>query len=95
MAMEFGHVTCHLEYMNSVLNAMYEAWDDLLFKLDSQLASYSQVRDHKNSREYAYSVFAEIFVVLISDVTFITKLKKLNNCRCRGEHAKLARLFRN
>ena len=42
------------------------------------------------------TVFAEIFVVvLISDVTFITKFKKLNNWRCRGQHAKLARLFRN
>ena len=26
------------------------------------------------------TVFAEIFVVLISDVTFIMKFKKLNNC---------------
>ena len=43
-----------------------------------------------------YTVFAEIFgVVLISDVTFIMKFKKLNNWRCRGQHAKLARLFRN
>ena len=41
------------------------------------------------------TVFAEIFVVLISDVTFITKFKKLNNWRCRGQHAKLARLFQN
>ena len=42
------------------------------------------------------TVFAEIFVlVLISDVTFITKFKKLNNCRCRAQHAGLPRLFRN
>ena len=41
------------------------------------------------------TVFAEIFVVvLISDVTYIT-FKKLNNWRCRGQHAKLARFFRN
>ena len=40
--------------------------------------------------------FAEIFViVLISDVTFITKFKKLNNWRCTVQHAKLARLFQN
>ena len=40
--------------------------------------------------------FAEIFVVvLISDVTFITKFIKLNNCRCTVQHAKLARLFQN
>ena len=43
-----------------------------------------------------HTVFAEIFVVvLILNVTFITKFKKLNNWRCRGQHAKLARLFRN
>ena len=42
------------------------------------------------------TVFAEIFViVLISDVTFITKFKKLNNCRCTAQHAGLPRLFRN
>ena len=42
------------------------------------------------------TVFAEIFVVvLISDVTFITKFKKLNNWRCTVQHAELARLFRN
>ena len=41
---------------------------------------------------FPFTVFAEIFVaVLISDVTFITKFKKLNNWRCRGQHAKLAR----
>ena len=41
-----------------------------------------------------YTVFAEIFVVvLISDVTFITKFKKLNNCICTAQHAGLARLF--
>lgn len=34
----------HLEYMGSTLKAMYEAWDDLLFNLDSQLSGYSQVR---------------------------------------------------
>lgn len=44
VAMKFGHVTCHMEYMGSVLKAMYEAWDDLLFNLDNQLASYSKVR---------------------------------------------------
>lgn len=43
MAIEFGHVSCHLDYMNSALKAMYEAWDDLLFNMDSQLAGYSQV----------------------------------------------------
>ena len=44
----------------------------------------------------ANTVFAEIFViVLISDVTFITKFKKLNNWRCRVQHAELARLFQN
>ena len=44
---------------------------------------------------YTYiSIFAEIFVVvLISDVTFITKFKKLNNWRCRAKHAGLAMLF--
>ena len=32
-------------------------------------------------QEVIATVFAEIFVVvLISDVTFITKFKKLNNC---------------
>ena len=36
------------------------------------------------------TVFAEIFVVLISDVTFITKFKKLNNWRCTAQHAGLA-----
>ena len=42
------------------------------------------------------TIFAEIFViVLILDVTFITKFKKFNNWRCRGQHAKLARLIRN
>ena len=43
------------------------------------------------------TVFTEIFiVVLISDVTFITKFKKLNNWRCTAQHAaELARLFRN
>ena len=41
-----------------------------------------------------YTVFAEIFViVLISDVTFITKFKKLNNWRCTAKHVGLARLF--
>ena len=42
------------------------------------------------------TMFSEIFViVLISDVTFITKFKKLNNWRCTAQHAGLARLFRN
>ena len=41
------------------------------------------------------TVFAEILVVLISDVTFITKFKKLNNWRCGAQHAGLARLIRN
>ena len=42
------------------------------------------------------TVFIEIFiVVLILDVTFITKFKKLNNWRCTAQHAGLARLFRN
>ena len=43
------------------------------------------------------TVFAEIFVVLvlILDVTFITKFKKLNNWRCTAQHAGLPRLFRN
>ena len=42
------------------------------------------------------TVFAEIFViVLISDVTFIMKFKKLNNWRCTAQHAGLARLFRS
>ena len=41
-------------------------------------------------------VFTEIFIiVLISDVTFITKFKKLNNWRCTAQHAGLPRLFRN
>lgn len=44
LVLEFGQVTCHLEYLNSILTAMFEAWDDLLFNLDSQLASYAQVR---------------------------------------------------
>lgn len=43
MTLEFGHVTYHLEYLDSVLKAMYESWDDLLFNLDNQLASYSKV----------------------------------------------------
>ena len=43
-----------------------------------------------------HTVFAEIFVVvLVSNVTFITKFKKLNNWRCIAQHAGLARLFRN
>ena len=42
------------------------------------------------------TVFTEIFiVVLILDVTFITKFKKLNNWRCTAQHVELARLFRN
>ena len=42
------------------------------------------------------TIFSEIFViVLISDVTFITKFKKLNNWRCTVQHAGLARFFRN
>lgn len=43
LALEFGHVSYHMEYMGSTLKAMYEAWDDLLFNLDSQLSGYSQV----------------------------------------------------
>ena len=39
------------------------------------------------------TVFTEIFVVLISDVTFITKFKKLNNWRCTAQHAGLPRLI--
>ena len=39
----------------------------------------------------SYTVFAKIFViVLISDVTFIMKFKKLNNWRCTAQHAGLA-----
>lgn len=41
--MKFGHVSCYLDYMSSTLKAMYEAWDDLLFNMDSQLAGYSKV----------------------------------------------------
>ena len=40
---------------------------------------------------YTCTVFAEIFIiVLISDVTFITKFKKLNHWRCTAQHAGLA-----
>ena len=45
---------------------------------------------------FIVTIFSEIFVVvLISDVTFITKFKKLNNWRCTAQHAGLARFFRN
>ena len=43
MALNYGHVICYLDYMQEGLKAMYNAWDDLLFSLDSQLAGYAKV----------------------------------------------------
>ena len=47
LALEYGHVTCHMEYLGSTLKAMDEAWDDLLFTLDSQLTGYSKVSENR------------------------------------------------
>ena len=56
MVQEFGHVTCHLEYLNSVLTAMFEAWDDLLFNLDSQLEGFAKVKHY--TQFFCYTVFS-------------------------------------
>ncbi len=39
----FGQITALLDYINSALKSMYEAWEDLLVTVDSKIAVYSSV----------------------------------------------------
>ncbi len=66
MAISFGRISCYLEYMSATLKAMFEAWDDLLFNLDSQLAGYSKVRGQTQSLFLflCLSLFLCLFVCL-------------------------------
>ena len=43
VALMFGHVASLLDYMNSALKSMHEAWEDLLLMMDSKLATYASV----------------------------------------------------
>ena len=73
----------------------YLLWHKYVITVDKGPNYYCQVLSSVINSN-SYTVFAEIFVVvLISDVMFIAKFKKLNNWRCRGQHANLVRLFRN
>ncbi|XP_064400180.1 anaphase-promoting complex subunit 4-like isoform X2 [Halichondria panicea] len=40
-ALMFGQITALLDYINSALKSMYEAWEDLLITMDTKLAAYA------------------------------------------------------
>ncbi len=42
-ALMFGQITALLDYINSALKSMYEAWEDLLITMESKLAAYATV----------------------------------------------------
>lgn len=41
----FGQIAALLDYLNSALKSMYEAWEDILLTMDSKLAAYASVSD--------------------------------------------------